>query len=267
MTNVPDSAEKLITREAGGVAHLILNQPAKRNAIGFDMWRGIGDAMEAFAANDALRVVIVSGAGGKAFSAGADISEFKGHRSSPEGRKAYDEAMRRAFDRLVNSPKLTIAMIDGVCVGGGAEVAMDCDILVASERSRFAITPAKLGLGYSLPDIDRLVRHLGARWAKEILATGRFYGAAEAQAMGWVNHVVSAGDLAAFVEDLAATVAANAPLSVKAAKLIVNEAEKVPSDRDLELCQALVDACYESQDYVEGQRAFAEKRPPNFIGQ
>ncbi len=258
--------DKLICKEAGGIGYLILNQPEKRNAIGLDMWRGIGDAMEEFAAAADVRVVVLSGAGGKAFSAGADISEFKEHRSTLEGRKAYDHAMRRAFDRLFNSPKFTIAMIDGVCVGGGAEVAMDCDLLIASDRSRFGITPAKLGLGYSLPDVDRLVRHLGARRAKEILATGKLYSADEALAMGWVNDVVPAKKLESTVSDLVSVIAANAPLSVKAAKLIVNEAEKAPADRDLDLCAVLVEACYQSDDYIEGQQAFAEKRTPDYTG-
>lgn len=258
--------EKLISKKADGIGYLILNQPGKRNAIGYDMWRGIGDAMEKFAADVSVRVVVLSGAGGKAFSAGADISEFKEHRSTLEGRKAYDHAMRRAFDRLVNNPKLTIAMIDGVCVGGGAEVALDCDVLIASDRSRFGITPAKLGLGYSLPDVDRLVRHLGARRAKEVLVTGKLYSAVEALAMGWVNDVVPAEKLASAVDDFAGIVAANAPLSVKAAKLIVNEADKARADRDLGLCAALVEVCYESDDYIEGQRAFSEKRTPNYTG-
>jgi enoyl-CoA hydratase len=263
---VSSDREKLISKKADGIGYLILNQPEKRNAIGFDMWRGIGDVMEEFAKDSEVRVVVLSGAGGKAFSAGADISEFKEHRSTTEGRKDYDHAMRRAFDLLVNLPKLTIAMIDGVCVGGGAEVAMDCDVLIASDRSRFGIPPAKLGLGYSLPDVDRIVRHLGAHRAKEVLATGKLYSAAEALAMGWVNDVVPSEKIASAVNDFAGVVAANAPLSVKAAKLIVNEAEKAPADRDLDLCRALVETCYESHDYIEGQRAFAEKRTPNYTG-
>ncbi len=257
---------KLISKKADGIGYLILNQPEKRNAIGFDMWCGIGDAMEEFTRDNEVRVVVLSGAGGKAFSAGADISEFREHRSTTEGRKAYDHAMRRAFDLLVNLPKLTIAMIDGVCVGGGAEVAMDCDVLIASDKSRFGITPAKLGLGYSLPDVDRLVRHLGARRAKEILATGKLYSASEALAMGWINYAVPTDELSTAVENFAGDVARNAPLSVKAAKLIVNEAEKAPEHRNLELCRSVVEACYESEDYIEGQRAFAEKRPPKYSG-
>jgi len=265
---VPVTVEtnKLIVGKDGHVGRLILNQPEKRNAIGYEMWQGIGDAMEAFADDADIRAVIVSGAGGKAFSAGADISEFKEHRSSPEARERYDAAMRRAFDKLYNLPRITIAMIDGVCVGGGAEVAMDCDILVASDRSRFGITPARLGLGYSLPDIERLVRHLGPKRAKEVLATARLFSADEALAMGWVNRVVPADSLEDEVSSLAEQITTNAPLTLAASKLIVNEATKVPSERDIGLCRSLVERCYDSEDYVEGQQAFAEKRKPNFSG-
>lgn len=258
--------EKLIVAKDGPIGRLTLNQPEKRNAIGYDMWRGIGDAMERFAGDDAIRVVIISGAGGKAFSAGADISEFKTHRSSPKARKKYDAAMRRAFELLYNLPRISIAKIDGVCVGGGAEVAMDCDILIATDTSRFGITPARLGLGYALPDIDRLVRHLGAKRAKEVLATARLFDADEALAMGWINKVVPSGRIDAYVDDLASQIAANAPLTLKASKLIINEAVKPPGDRDLEACRSLVEECYASADYVEGQRAFAEKRSPDFTG-
>jgi len=259
--------EKLIVEKTGGVGRLILNQPQKRNAIGYAMWQRIGNAMEDFAGDKDIRVVIVSGAGGKAFSAGADISEFKQYRSSVEDRKVYDAAMRHAFDRLYNLPKLTIAKIDGVCVGGGAEVAMDCDILIASGASRFGITPARLGLGYSLPDIERLVRHLGAKRAKEVLATAKLFSAEEALTMGWINKIAPADRLDEYVDDFAHSVAANAPLSVKAAKLIVNEATKAPAIRDLDLCRTLVEDCYASADYIEGQCAFAEKRTPNYTGQ
>ncbi len=258
--------DKLIIKAKGGIGRLVLNQPEKRNAITFDMWQGIGDAMETFAENPEVRVVIISGAGDKAFSAGADISEFKERRSAKKDRVIYDRAMRRAFDRLYNLPKITIAMIDGVCVGGGAEVAMDCDILIASDRSQFAITPARLGLGYSLRDIDRLLRHLGAKRAKEVLATARFFNAGEALGMGWINTVAPADRLEETVMEFARAIAANAPLSVKAAKLIVNEAAKLSAEPDLDLCRQLVEDCYASEDYVEGQKAFAEKRPPNYKG-
>jgi len=260
------TTDKLLVENADGIAVLILNQPEKRNAISFDMWQGIGDVLESLAGDDDIRALVVSGAGDEAFSAGADISEFKDRRTTPEDREAYDQAMDRAFDRLVNFPKLTIAMIDGVCVGGGAEVAMDCDIAFASDRARFAITPAKLGLGYGLRDVSRLVRHVGPRNAKEILATGHFYNAEQALAMGWVNHVVEAEELADEVLDFAHAVAANAPLTVKAAKLMVNEALKPPQDQDHARCKQLVEDCFQSQDYAEGQAAFAENRKPEFKG-
>lgn len=258
--------EKLIAERKGAIGHLVLNQPEKRNAIGFEMWQGIGDAMEMFSNDREIRVVIVSGAGGKAFSAGADISEFKQHRSSPEARKAYDEAMRRAFDRLYNLPRMTIAKIDGVCVGGGAELAMDCDILVASDTSRFGITPARLGLGYSLPDVERLVRHLGVKNTKEVLATARLFPAEDALRMGWVNRVVPASQIDLAVDELAKEISGNAPLTLTASKLIANEVTKVPADRDINLCRALVEKCYASADYIEGQKAFSEKRTPRFAG-
>ena len=256
----------LILEERDGIARLVLNRPAKRNAINFAMWGGLGDAFEALADDPGVRVVIVRGAGEAAFSAGADISEFKALRSTPEGRATYDRAMRRAFDGLSNLPKFTIAMIDGVCVGGGAEVAMECDVMIASDRARFGITPARLGLGYQLPDVERLVNRVGAHRAKEILATGHLFDAAQALAMGWVNRVVPAADLEAVVEEFARSVAANAPLSVKAAKLTVNELMKAPGERDAGLCRQLVEDCYASEDYKEGQRAFAEKRRPLFKG-
>ena len=256
----------LILDERDGIARLVLNRPAKRNAIGFAMWRGLGDIFEALADDPGVRVVIVRGAGDEAFSAGGDISEFKALRSNPEGQAAYEQAMRRAFESLSNLPLFTIAMIDGFCIGGGAEVAMDCDVMIASDRARLGITPARLGLGYQLPDLERLVRRVGAHRAKEILATGRLFDAAEALAMGWVNRVVPAADLEATVEDLARSVADNAPLSVKAAKLAVNELMKAPGERNAALCRQLVEDCYASEDYKEGQRAFAEKRRPVFKG-
>lgn len=260
------TTDKLLARRAGPVAHLVLNQPEKRNAICMEMWQGLGEILADFARDPEVRVVVVSGAGGKAFSAGADISEFKAHRSDATLRQAYDQAMHGAFEALSGLPQPSIAMIDGFCIGGGAEVAIECDILIASDQSKFAITPARLGLGYGFSDVERLVRHIGASRAIEILATARLFSAEEALAMGWINEVVPTAGLSARVEALAATIAGNAPLTIKAAKRIVKEVGKAPADRDLASCQALVEACYASADYLEGQAAFAEKRKPAFTG-
>ena len=258
--------EHLVAEISDGIGWLVLNQPEKRNAMSFAMWRDLPGVLDHLAADPAARVVIVRGAGDKAFCAGADISEFKTTRATPEDRQCYDETAAAAFDAMRRFPKLMIAMIDGVCVGGGAEVAMECDLLVASERARFAITPARLGIGYIAEDVARLVRHVGAKFAKEILATARFYTAEEAHRMRWINHVVATDALEDYTRGLAAEVAANAPLSVRAAKMIVNELEKNPSDQNRALCAQLVEACFESEDYQEGQTAFAEKRPPQFKG-
>jgi enoyl-CoA hydratase/carnithine racemase len=258
--------EKLRVEASDGIGRLILNNPEKRNAIGFEMWRDLPEALGQLENDSSVRVVVVTGAGDKAFSAGADISEFAERRSTPENRELYTHLEHEAFEALRGITKLTVARVDGVCVGGGAEVAMDCDLQIASDRSRFAVTPARIGLGYGVADVTRLVRQVGPKHAKEILTTGRFYDAEEAHRIGWINHVVPAAELDEFVEGYALGVAANAPLSVKAAKLMVNELVKDPADRDIALCERLVEDCYTSADYVEGQRAFGEKRPPEFEG-
>ena len=258
--------EFLQTTILGHCVHLVLNNPEKRNAVNLEMWRGLDEKFRAFANDPNIRVVIISGAGDKAFSAGADISEFAMVRATPEDRKNYEIAVQNAFKALRDLPQITIAMIDGVTIGGGAEIAMECDILVASDRSRFGITPAKLGIGYNETDVKRLVKHLGAKAALEILATGKLYSAPEALNLGWVRSVVAIDELENEVFSLAETIAANAPLTVKAAKLIIKEVLKPPEKRDQKYCTALVDACYESADCIEGQKAFREKRKPDFRG-
>lgn len=258
--------EKLTVRIADGIGWLTLNQPEKRNALSLVMWENLPAVMAHFTADPNVRVVIVRGAGDKAFSAGADISEFAAVRATAADRAHYDEAAAAAFESMRALPKLSIAMINGVCVGGGAEVAMECDIQIAAEHARFAITPARLGLGYNLNDTARLVRHVGAKNAKEILATARFYSAREAHGMGWINHVVADKNLEDHVRDYAAGVAVNAPLTVRTAKFLINELDKPPAERDVDACHRLVEACFESADFREGQAAFAEKRSPDFKG-
>lgn len=258
--------EKLKIEKADGIGTLTLNQPNKRNAISFEMWRDIPAAMAELDSDPEVRVIVLTGAGDKAFSAGADISEFGEYRSTPEQRALYSEYEHATTSSLRNASKFIIARVDGVCVGGGAEVALDCDVMIASDRSRFAITPARIGLGYPVADVSRLVQNLGPRNAKEILASGRYYAADEAKAIGWVNHVVPAGELDEFVQGYALGIAQNAPLSVAAAKITVNELMKNPEDRNINACDVAVESCYLSNDYVEGQKAFGEKRPPEFTG-
>lgn len=260
------STDKLIVEVAEGVGRLVFNQPHKHNAITFDMWQGIAGAVKAFASDDSLRVVIVSGAGEKAFSAGADISEFEDKRASSESVEVYDRATLEAVESLVHIDKPTIAMIQGYCIGGGTELALSCDMRIASEDARFGIPAAKLGLAYRWNEVYPLVQLVGPSFAKEILFTGRQFSAEEALRMGMVNRVVPRSELESSVEDYARRIASNAPLTIRAAKRTIGEALKNSEDRDLDMIGALVDECFSSEDYAEGRKAFMEKRMPDFKG-
>ena len=260
------STDKIIAGKAAGVGHLKFNQPEKHNAISYGMWVAIVEVMEAFREDDEVRVVVMSGEGGRAFSAGADISEFSEKRNTEAQIEMYEAAGRAAYDAIATFPKPVVARIEGYCVGGGLAVALCADLRIATDDSRFGIPAARLGLGYSHKSLRPLVDLVGPTNAKEILFTARRFAASEARRMGLVNQVVTRADIDAFVEDYAATIAANAPLTVKACKTVVAELLKDPEDRDTELCDRVVDACFASADYKEGRAAFMEKRSPRFEG-
>ena len=260
------STDKIIAERADGVGYLRLNQPEKHNAISYAMWVAIAEVMESFREDDGVRVVVVSGEGGRAFSAGADISEFSENRSTEEQIEVYEAAGRAAYEAITHFPKPVIARIEGYCVGGGLAVALCADLRIATDDSRFGIPAAKLGLGYSHKSLRPLVDLVGPTCAKEILFTAKRFTAAEAQRMGLVNQVVAREEIDGFVDDYARTIAANAPLTVAACKTVVAELLKDPEDRDTELCDRVVDACFASEDYEEGRAAFMEKRKPRFRG-
>jgi enoyl-CoA hydratase/carnithine racemase len=260
------SSDKILVEKSNGIGRFIFNQPQKHNAISFEMWQGISHAMNDFAADDSVRVVVLSGAGEKAFSAGADISQFAEKRADMDGVEEYERVALKAHDDLTYIDKPTIAMIQGYCIGGGAGVALCCDLRIASEDARFAIPAAKLGLAYRWDDVYPLVQLVGASFAKEILFTGRQFSAEEALGMGFVNRVVPRAELEACVNEYAEGIVANAPLTVRAAKRTIGEAMKDPGDRDLDIVREMVDACFASDDYAEGRKAFMEKRKPEFKG-
>ena len=257
---------KILAERDGHIGRFTINNPEKRNAMTLAMWQRMGDIFEAWAQDPEIRVIVVRGAGDKCFCAGNDISEFKDLRSTPEQIASYHAITERAYRALRDVPRPTIARIEGFCIGGGLELAQLCDLQIAAESANFAVTPAKLGIGYKLADVLLLTGNLNAKHAKELLFTGRRFSAADAFLWGLVNRVVPAAELDAAVDDYAAEIAANAPLSVRAAKGIIHEAVKGAAERDEALCQRLVDACDQSADYREGQRAFAEKRKPEFTG-
>lgn len=260
------STERMIARKEGAVGWMLFNNPARHNAVSVDMWKAVPEIIDEFGRDDAIRVVVLAGAGGKAFISGADISEFEEKRASREAVLEYNAIADRANKAIIECAKPTLAMIQGYCVGGGLGVALCCDLRIASDHSRFAVPAAKLGLGYAYPGIKRLADVVGPAFAKEIFFTARQFDASEALQMGLVNRVRPAAELEDYVKNYAATIGANAPLTIAAVKICVGEYTKDPDKRDLAACQAAVDACYASQDYVEGRTAFMDKRKPAFQG-
>jgi enoyl-CoA hydratase/carnithine racemase len=258
--------DKMLSRKEGRVGYMIFNNPERHNAVSLDMWDAASRIMSGFAKDDDVRVVVITGAGGKAFVSGADISKFENERANEEAVARYNEIVARANDSLYEFPKPTIAMIRGYCIGGGLGLAVCCDLRICSDNSKFAIPAAKLGLGYGFPGIKRLSDLVGPSFAKEIFFTARQFDAAEAQTMGLVNRVVPADTLEAYVRDYAETIGGNAPLTVNAVKYIANQTVADEGKRDLERCSGLVKRCFESKDYIEGRRAFMEKRKPAFTG-
>jgi enoyl-CoA hydratase len=258
--------DKMLSRKEGSVGYMTFNNPEKLNAVSLEMWDAASRIMSDFAKDDEIRTVVITGAGGKAFVSGADISRFENERSNEEQQARYNEIVAKANDSLYSFPKPTIAMIRGYCIGGGLGLAVCCDLRICSDNSKFAIPAAKLGLGYGYTGIKRLADLVGPSFAKEIFFTARQFDAAEAQTMGLVNRVVPADQLETYVKGYADTIGGNAPLTVNAVKFIANQTVADEGKRDLKRCADLVKGCFDSKDFIEGRRAFMEKRKPAFTG-
>ena len=257
---------KILSEKKNGVGYLTFNNPERLNAISREMTRAAADVMEDFAADADVRVIVLTGAGNKAFISGGDISKFEKARATPEQLVEYnkDSARFRAALRWIGKP--TIAMIRGWCLGGGLAVALNCDLRICSEDSHFGVPAARLGIGYGAESLGQIVELCGPSVTKEILFTARRYTAAEALRVGLVNQVVQTNMLEDFVNSYARTMVNNAPLSIVAAKRVIDEYVKDAGDRDAALCEKVVADCFASQDYIEGRRAFMEKRRPVFNG-
>jgi len=258
--------DKMIAEKDGRIGWITFNNPERRNAVSMAMWEALADIVRDYEKDKAIRVIVLKGAGAKAFVSGADISEFEEKRSSPETTRTYNQASGKANDALMRAGKPTIAMIRGYCIGGGVSVALSCDLRIAAEGAKFGVPAAKLGLGYEAKGVRKLMDVVGPAFAKEIFFTARQFTAQEALAMGLINRVVPDAQLEAYVRDYAGTIAANAPLTVASIKTIVGEMAKDESARDMALCQQMVDRCFASEDYVEGRTAFMAKRKPIFKG-
>ena len=258
--------EMLLCEVDDGVATLTFNNPTKRNALSSEIRHALPGALTWLKDSDDVRVVVITGAGDKAFVSGADISEFAEQRTDPEARAAYDRQFGEGDRGWYALDKPIIAMIRGFCIGGGLLTAMKADIRIAADDAKFGVPATRLGLGYGYGGIETLVRLIGPANASELLFSAKRYSAEEAHHMGLVNRVVPVPDLHDEVMGLARTICQNAPLTVAACKVGIQQTQRDPDKRDLARVNAMVEACFASDDYREGQKAFLEKRTPQFQG-
>jgi enoyl-CoA hydratase/carnithine racemase len=257
---------KILQSVFEGIGVIAFNNPEKRNAISLEMWEGLGEALVRLRDDPAVRVVILKGAGDKAFVSGADISQFEKQRHNAEASEQY--ANRSAAQRalLASYPKPIIASIHGFCLGGGMQIAMSADIRIAAANGQFGIPAAKLGIAYGYDGLRNLVSLVGPSQARLLMYTGMRIDAAEAARIGLVDRVVANAELWATTMEIATTIAGNAPLAVQAAKVTIAEVLKDPSARDMDAVRQIGTACMDSEDFREGRRAFMEKRKPRFVG-
>jgi enoyl-CoA hydratase len=265
--NATDSVETGTIRleKDGPLAWVVIDQPAKLNALTAAMWKRLPIAIAEADADASIRVVIVRGEGHRAFSAGADISEFDTAREG-DAAAAYDALNHAAFDALSGASKPVIAMIEGFCLGGGLGLALCCDLRVAAEGAQFSLPPAKLGLGYHPRWIKPLLACVSPASAKELLFTGERFGTHNALRMGLLNRLTPTDALESEVRGLAGTIAANAPLTIHAAKQAIDAFAPSLAAETMRNLTELAEQCLTSEDYAEGRRAFREKRKPQFHG-
>ena len=258
--------DKIQAEIDGAVGWLTFNDPEKHNAVSVEMWEAVPDVLELFSADPDIRVIVLTGAGQKAFVSGANISQFDDLRTGEEIVKRYESAAESAMESIYRCTKPTIARIDGYCIGGGLNIALCCDIRVASDVSTFSIPAGRLGLGYRVSALRNLVNCVGAAHALEIFLGARKYSADEAQSRGLVAESVPADQLDECLGKMTRAIAQNAPLTLAAGKAMIRQLSEIPGHVDLEKMNELVLQCFRSSDYAEGKRAFAEKRRPVFEG-
>jgi enoyl-CoA hydratase/carnithine racemase len=257
---------KMLAAKEDGIGLITFNQPEKRNAMSLEMWTGLGEILDEFREDDSVRVVILSGAGNKAFVSGADISQFEKNRSDANAQQEYDRLAGVGRAKYASFPKPIIARIRGFCLGGGLAIAMQADLRIAAADSQFGIPAAKLSIAYAPDSVKRLIDLVGPAHARMILYTARRIDSTEAERIGLINKMVEDEELNEYVLDLARTIADNAPLSVAASKLTINEMLKDESKRDTAAMARMMEICFNSADFKEGRTAFMEKRAPRWQG-
>jgi enoyl-CoA hydratase len=271
MLNVPKNTDKSyadgkILLVTDGVGVITFNSPEKRNAMSLDMWQGLGHALIELRDDSEVRVVVLVGAGDKAFVSGADISQFEKTRHNAAASEEYSKRSAAERALLADYPKPTIACIRGFCLGGGMQVAMLADIRIAAENSQFGIPAAKLGIAYGYDGLRNLVSLVGPSWARLLMYTGMRIDSAEAVRIGLVDRVVPDAELWSATLDIARTISGNAPLAIQAAKITIAQVLKDPDKRDMDAIKQIGLACMDSEDFREGRSAFMEKRKPQFKG-
>ncbi|WP_422370192.1 enoyl-CoA hydratase-related protein [Hoeflea sp.] len=256
----------LAKRTEPGLGRLILNRPEKRNAVTDAMWRTIPSAIDWLVTDQSVRVIVIEGAGGRDFSAGADIGEFETLRKDAASARAYEAGNSNAFAAIRNASVPVIALIRGICFGGGFGLAAAADIRIADDTARFAIPAARLGLAYPVDAVVDLVRALGDQQARHALYTGKEFSAEHASDIGCLFSLCAPDALDQNATDLARSIAAAAPLSVRASKAAIT-ALASGTEEDRHTAKTLADATFESRDYAEGRAAFRDRRTPDFTGE
>jgi enoyl-CoA hydratase len=246
--------------------HIQFNNPDRHNALSVDMWEAVTPLLEQAELDQHIRLVVFSGAGDKAFVSGADITQFEDMRAAKEAVARYETMAEQALMGIYNFSKPTLALIRGYCIGGGVNVAMSCDIRLASDDAVFSIPAARLGLGYRYSALKNLVDLVGPAVAKDLFFTARRIDAHEAKSVGLITRVTSTENLDELLSEYRQSLAANAPITVGAGKAIIREILKPSPEIDHEYCRTLIKNCFESEDYAEGRSAFMEKRKPVFRG-
>jgi enoyl-CoA hydratase len=256
----------LIIHRDGPIGRVVFSNPEKFNAMSYAMWAALPGALQDFDADPAIRLVVLEGAGDKAFVSGADISQFESQRTDAAAQARYNAAVEAAYQAPLRCSKPVVAKIRGVCMGGGLGLAAACDLRFCTDNSRFRMPAGRLGLGYGVAGVRRFLQVLGLQNTLDIFFSARVFDAGEALRMGFASRIEPVATFDAAVDAWCQSVAANAPLTLRALKLTANALIREPADRDMAAVEAAIAACYASDDYREGARAFMDKRKPAFKG-